>query len=459
MKRAIHKEIFSLILLALLPSVGCEELISIPPPDTEIVRETVFDNDNTALSAMAGIYNKLASSNSPIIGITLMEGVYADELISYAGPAYPSVPFYVNTVTPTNGTVSSIWAGCYNIIYYANAVIEGLKNSGGVSVEARKQLSGEALFIRAFVHFYLVNLFGNIPYILTTDYEVNAKVSRLSTSEVYDKIIQDLLQAKVLLVSGYPTANRVRVNKHSATALLARAYLYNQDWVNAEAQASELIDNGSQYALEVDLNNSFLKESEEVIWQLIPPYGYTYEGSIFILTAPPTGVALRNSIIEAFEPGDLRKEKWTDSIMSPSGLTKWFFAYKYKIKYEDTKTEYSVVMRLAEQFLIRAEARAMQNKLIGLNSAESDINIIRARAKLDGTIASTQQELLTAIRKERMVELFIEYGHRFFDLKRWGMLDAVLDPIKPNWDKTDALLPIPQSEILANPRLKQNPGY
>jgi hypothetical protein len=461
MKRATYKEISIFIFSAFLPFMGCEDLIDIPPPETEIVREAVFENDNTALSAMAGTYNKLVNSSSSISGIFLMEGVYADELVTYAGPAFPTVPFYTNTVAPANATVSSMWASCYNIIHSANTVIEGLQDSEGVSEVVRNQLSGEALFIRAFVHFYLVNLFGDVPYVSATDYEVNAKVSRLPVGEVYEKIINDLLQAKDMLMSDYPTGNRVRVNKHSATALLARAYLYNHDWLNAEAQASELINNSVQYSLEMtDLNKSFLKESNEIIWQLIPPYGHTYEGQVLILTAPPTnGIALTNGVIMAFESGDLRKENWTDSIMSPSGLTKWFFAHKYKVKFEDTETEYSVVMRLSEQYLIRAEARAMQNKLIGLNSAESDINIVRARAGLTGTTAVLQSELLTAIEKERRVELFTEWGHRFFDLKRWGRLDAVLDPVKPNWDTTDALLPIPQSEILANPRLKQNPGY
>lgn len=447
-----------LILSAFLPSVGCEELVSIPPPDTEIVSEIVFDNNVTALSTMAGVYSKMANSGSPISRITLTEAAYADEVISYVGSGFWIVPFYVNTVKPADATVLSTWSTCYNIIYSANLIIEGLENSTGVSDAVHEQLSGEALFVRAFIHFYLVNWFGDIPYINTTNYEINAKVSRLPVSEVYEKIIHDLLQAKDLLISDYPTSNRVRVNKHAATALLARAYLYNRDWLNAEAQATELISNNAQYSLEkVDLNKTFLKESQEIIWQLIPPNGHTYEGQNFVLTAPPTnGFALTNGVITAFESGDRRKENWTDSIMSPSGLSKWFFAHKYKVRLENTNTEYSVVMRLAEQYLIRAEARAMQKKL---DDAAADLNVIRDRAGLAPTPADMQPELLTAIEHERRVELFTEWGHRFFDLKRWGRLDTVLDPVKPNWDTNDALLPIPQSEILANRKLTQNPGY
>jgi hypothetical protein len=115
---------------------------------------------------------------------------------------------------------------------------------------------------------------------------------------------------------------------------------------------------------------------------------------------------------------------------------------------------------LAEQFLIRAEARAKQNnKLIGSNSAESDINVIRNRAGLLNTSAATQEELLSEIERERRVELFVEWGHRWLDLKRSGRASAVLSLIKPLWDDTDVLYPIPYSERLLNPKLTQNFGY
>jgi hypothetical protein len=119
-------------------------------------------------------------------------------------------------------------------------------------------------------------------------------------------------------------------------------------------------------------------------------------------------------------------------------------------------TEYNMVLRLAEQYLIRAEARGMQNDLTG---AMDDVNIIRARAGLssiDGT-GFAQQDVLDAIDQERRAELFVEWGHRWFDLKRTGKIDAVLGPVKPDWQSKDALFPIAQTEIIANPNLIQNP--
>lgn len=116
-----------------------------------------------------------------------------------------------------------------------------------------------------------------------------------------------------------------------------------------------------------------------------------------------------------------------------------------------------MVLRLSEQFLVRSEARAMQGDLIG---AKEDLNKIRKRAGLPDTQAETQSEILDAVLEERRHELFTEYGHRFFDLKRNGKLNTSLGNIKAGWNATDQFFPIPEAEINANPNLKpQNAGY
>jgi hypothetical protein len=101
----------------------------------------------------------------------------------------------------------------------------------------------------------------------------------------------------------------------------------------------------------------------------------------------------------------------------------------------------------------------MLNKLTGPNSAETDINVIRDRAGLSATTAQTREDLLNAIWQERRVELFIEWGHRWFDLKRTGQAGAMLSKIKQGWTDTDVLYPIPYSETQLNPNMSQNPGY
>jgi hypothetical protein len=458
-----HKQLIVGLWLA-LSGTSCGELIQIPAPTTELVRTSVFDSDATALSALTGTYVKLANATNFASGgigsITMLMGAYSDELVSYASSSSGIYPFYFNNLSSENATISSIWASSFNIIYSANTVIEGVDVSQNVTPESKRQLKGEALFIRGFVHFYLSNLYGDIPYITSTDYRVNAKLSRAPIADVYQSIITDLLEAKSLLTVEYPTGTRVRPNKAAATALLARVYLYNSSWAEAERQATEVINNTSQYNLLDDVNSVFLANSEEAIWQLIPQYQYTNEGSLYILLAPPNYVTLRNSFVNTFDENDIRKTNWINSLSSSSGLTTWYYAFKYKEKTATaTGKEYSMVLRLAEQYLIRAEARLKQEKLVGANSAASDINTIRTRADLPNTPATSKEDLMLAIERERNAELFGEWAHRFFDLKRWNKLGNELQSIKPGWKNDYEVLPIPRSEILANTNFNQNRGY
>ncbi|WP_240409109.1 RagB/SusD family nutrient uptake outer membrane protein [Flavobacterium psychrotrophum] len=108
-------------------------------------------------------------------------------------------------------------------------------------------------------------------------------------------------------------------------------------------------------------------------------------------------------------------------------------------------------------YLIRAEARLRAGDLIG---GKEDLDIIRAKAGLPPTTAITQEGLLAAVLNERRAELFTEFGHRFFDLRRFGQLDAVLAPAKNGWTANDALFPLPDAELNLNPNLlPQNTGY
>ena len=158
--------------------------------------------------------------------------------------------------------------------------------------------------------------------------------------------------------------------------------------------------------------------------------------------------------MNAFEPGDERQNKWTKAVTN--GTDTRYHPFKYKQASGGTATEHSIVLRVAELYLIRAEARANEGNLIG---AKEDLNQIRNRAGLPNTTAATQTEILSAIAKERQIELFAEHGHRFFDLKRTNQINDVLS-FKPGWDNTDVLFPLPEAEVLLNPNLNpQNPGY
>src|SRR5690606_6742291 len=151
-------------------------------------------------------------------------------------------PYYKHTIVPGNPHLSTIWNNCYNLVYASNCILEGLEKSTHIEMEVSKQLLGEALFVRAFVHFNLVNQFGNVPYITTTDYKINSKVFRMETGEVYDLMIADLQKSKTLLSAEYITGERVRPNRYTASALLARVFLYAKKWGLAEAEATEVLE-------------------------------------------------------------------------------------------------------------------------------------------------------------------------------------------------------------------------
>jgi hypothetical protein len=136
--------------------------------------------------------------------------------------------------------------------------------------------------------------------------------------------------------------------------------------------------------------------------------------------------------------------------------------FKYKPFNPDKPetVEYSTVLRLAEQYLIRAEARARQGN--DLTGAAEDLNAIRGRAGATPVDPnSSQDELLLAVELERRKEFFFEWGHRWFDLKRTGRASVFLAPLKgTTWQSSDELYPIPASEIAQNPHLNpQNNGY
>ncbi len=455
---------YTIILFLLL--ISCEKFVEVEEPRTQLTSTTVFTNDATATAAMLGVYSDIMQNFGFLSGcITLYAGLSADEFRNYSS-AVEQEEFASNTLFASNSQITHLWGGAYRSVYASNAIIENLKDSEGVTEPIRKQLTGEALFLRAFTHFYLVNLFGDIPLITGTDYQVNATKSRTPKDQVYEQIIDDLKEAQLLLPENYldgknsVTSERVRPNKLAATALLARVYLYTRDWVNAELQASVVLNNAGMYSLLTDLNTVFLMNSSETIWQLMPVRNdiNTWEGNNFLFSAEPTGIyasAITDSLVAAFEPADNRKNSWITSVNTGSGT--YQYPYKYKVGISSTLTEYYTALRLAEQFLIRAEARAKQGNISG---AQEDLNAIRSRAGLDNTNANSEEPLLSAIEAEKRVEFFCEWGHRWLELKRTNRADAVLAPYKgSNWQSTDLRYPIPAVEIQNNPNLFQNPGY
>jgi starch-binding outer membrane protein, SusD/RagB family len=474
------KQLFiSISLLIIL--TGCRKYLEPPLPIDSIAGSSAFSNDATAGGILSGVYGQLYNQGDfdGISSIGGMAGLYSDELQNFVTllPDYPAL--YTDELSSAVGSVTSMWSHLYGQLYAVNQAIEGL--TPATNLNYRSQWLGEAFFARAFLYFYLTNLYGDVPLVLSSDYLTNNTLGRSPRADVYKQVVSDLLQAQSLLDSKYHDANgqvttdRGRPNQAAATALLARIYLYNGDWKDAETQAGGLIADAADYQL-VNPAQTFLINSTEIIWGIEPfqLLGLSYivkDAHDYILpngATPISGdvrVCLSDSLVKAFEPGDARFTNWVgaDTVAASGSTPTTIYYYDHKYKADSTYTtpqESVVLFRLGEQYLIRAEARAQQNNLTG---ALADLNAIRARAGLPASTAVSQADVLVAIQRERRVELFLEEGHRFFDLRRTGSLDALMNTVAPqkggSWTSFKTWWPIPLTDIQNDTHLVQTPGY
>lgn len=468
MKTKYFIKVTSFLIVSFL-LLSCEDFVEVEAPDNKLVQGAVFSSDDTAKGAMTGIYNQLFQSEfsgGHFSSVTLLSGLSGNNIKNLSTYFPEWMEFEQHELQPGNSNVLYLWSSAYNIIYMCNAMLEGLYDSNSISPALKQQLEGEVRFIRAFSYFYLINLYGDVPLILSTNYQENYLAPRDPVAEVYLQIVEDLKVASELLSSEYRNGERTEVNSYAATALLSRVHLYLENWEQAEILSTRVIEENSKYQLPYDLNDVFLANSKEAIWQISPIGGggfmtQTNEGSLFVIDPVYYYSAffqLDDKFPEVLEETDKRMMNWIG--YNPERDA--FFPFKYQIQYSSSFpiTEYSMVLRLAEQYLIRAEARARTGNLTG---SIEDLDILRDRAGLP-LVAETdpsinQEGLLDLIFEERRKELFAEWGHRWFDLKRSARAGEVLGANNPLWQSTDLLYPIPEEERKKNPNLSQNPGY
>jgi len=449
---------FIVLTACAITSTSCKKFTEVPPPQNDITAQQAFSNSVNATKTIKGIYISIMDTKWSLLngGMSLFEGLSADELLR-TQPSTAEDPFTNNTLNSQNYVVSGFYGSAFNWIYQANAIIENAPLSRGIDDSTKRQLIGEAKFVRALTYFCLINLYGNIPLILSPDFQVTATQAQTPKEIIYSSVKMDLLDAQQLLSPHYVgdaegIQTRTRPNRATATALLARVYCYLKDWTSAEEAATTLIEDPS-YTLSTDLDKTFSTASPEIIWQLQPVHENTNsaEGSFFIPRPGARPVyCLTQWLLNSFEPGDQRFTHWLST-----NDHQLFYPFKYRqASNKPAGLECDVILRLAEQYLIRAEARIMQNNATG---AAADLNIVRQRAGLNKIDASA--DIIPAIWHERQVELFAECGHRWLDLKRTGLIDTVLGKEKVRWEPFKALYPIPFSQLESNPNLIQNPGY
>ncbi|RFZ91102.1 RagB/SusD family nutrient uptake outer membrane protein [Mucilaginibacter conchicola] len=437
---------------------ACRKFVEIDAPKNQLTTATVFADSLNADAAITGLYSQIASAGSFGLlagGMTLYPGLSSDELnISFNDASLAA--FYNNNILVTDAKNQSLFLLGYKYIYSTNACIEGIAGSERIPAKVKQQMTGELRALRGWIYFNLVNLYGALPIIITADYNQTKLLSRSSVEQVYGQIISDLKFAEENMS---PDAHDwSRAGYYAAAALLSKVYLYTGKYDLAIAETGKVISSGI-FSLESNPGNVFLAGSTETIWSILPvvPQQATYEGLYFVpasASATPRYI-LNQSLYDSFEEGDSRKINWirTNTISGKS----YPYPFKYKVRTTTTTpAEHYVVFRMAELYLIRAEAEA---NLGNINAAKDDLNFIRNRAGLSNTEASDKSSMLLSVERERRAELFCEWGNRWMDLKRTGRAINVLSPLKPNLTLNSTLYPIPVYELNSNPNLSQNPGY
>jgi len=320
--------------------------------------------------------------------------------------------------------------------------------------QAKKdQFLGEAYFVRALSYFDLARGWGGVQLILTPTRLPgdHSGIKRSSLADTYAQVLSDLNKAETLLTA---TTNRNRATRKTVWALKARYFLYQQQWDSAASNASRIIDDAANYKLLAPYSAFFagnaVATAESVFeiaysvsfknghynWWLPPALGGRREWApntqlVSLLNDAAVGGGRSALIAQTAPPGNL-----------------WYGKLYYRTP---TGTDPAYLIRVAELYLIRAEARA---RLDQLEAALADINAVRARAGIAPAAAGTQQALLLAIENERQLEFAFE-GDRWFNLVRTGRVAAVLGLNDSNRYR----FPIPADELLADKDLEPNPGY
>jgi hypothetical protein len=358
-------------------------------------------------------------------------------------------------MSASNGSASSLWGVIYSMSYVVSFIYEELPNID-IPESDFNEITAAASFLRAYAYLVGAYTYGGIPIVTTTNVEENRDIPRATLDETLEFIESELLYALDKLPE--ESFNSGEATNGAVKALLARYYLFRGNWTEAEKYATDVIEgNGTKtYTLEeefVDAVSDFSTESIlEIVYSANDNPGTSTNFSINNLFVGRREIIPSIEMVLALQNdgGDRNVVLEFDGANARGADNGWTI-----IRYGPFDN--IQVFRLAEMYLIRAEARAQQDDI---NGAASDINVIRQRAGVPLIQGNSKNQLLLALENERRMELCFE-GHRWYDLVRTGRAQAVMEEFTSNWSEKDELWPIPLREINNNPSLSnaQNPGY
>lgn len=452
MKNLKHIKIALLFLTLTL--VSCNDNLDLKPEDT-LLTDVVIKDPANVQKLLVGTYGLARSSSSYGGSVALASELLAsDGELGWKGTFVAPGEFYDKAILADNSYVENIWLNGYKISNQSNIVLANLKIVADAN--ERTRIEGEAKFLRGLVYFDLARLFSK-PYIAGT---VNSQLGvpivlepvldplkitfprRNTVEEVYKQVISDLTDAYNLL----PKTNGFYATKYATAALLARVYLQQGDFEKARDMADFVIKesgNSLYPKFEKVFNNPENSTEDVFAWQVTSQdksanyFNTFWAGKEFGGRSGNPDVYVKDEHLEIYD------DTLNDQRMMFFYTAKRRCTTKWKKQFANIP-----FIRLAEMYLIRAEANQRKGTSIG-NTPLEDINVLRARS--GASLFSSVD--LDAILMERKRELSFE-GFTLFDAKRLGKDIGSL-----SFDANELVMPIPLREMDANPNLVQNEGY
>jgi len=432
----------------IMAMVSCSKFLDVEPK-ASISGENIIVDETSANAALNGVYSALRTYYSvDFQSIAYLSG----DNIQWTGSQSQVQEFINHQVNAENATITNTWKEIYVAVNRANQVIKNVNElaTNVISEDVRKRIAGEAYFIRALAYFDLARTWGGVPLITepTAGPTDNAGIARSSIEETYNLVLADLNRAEELLQE---TTNRFQATKKTVRALKARYFLYRENWQQAADYASLLIDDQANYSL-LNPYYSFFADgvtgTRESVFEIfykaneVNPHGGQWQPQ---QNGGTRQWAPNNTFVNLVNDPTIGGSR--SALVAKDNQNRWYG----NLYYRSPATDPTYVIRIAELYLIRAEANAQLGKL---EEAVRDLNAIRNRAGVPQTAVGTQNELLLAIENERRLEFGLE-AHRWFDLVRTGRAQTVLNIS----DTNRLLMPLPAEQILVDSALEQNPGY
>ncbi|WP_202928957.1 RagB/SusD family nutrient uptake outer membrane protein [Chitinophaga agri] len=437
------------ILPLLLLLTACRDFLDVEPKDA-VSDETTIVDKTSAQTAVRGIYRQLGDDD--YYGALFQTiGYLSGDNIQWTGSQSVIQQFISHAVKADNTNVATVWTGIYSTVNRANQVIDKLPavTDASLTADERNTLLGEAYFVRALAYFDLARTWGGVQLVIKATSNINDTkgLKRSTLEQTYGQVLKDLHAAEPLLPE---TTNRYRATRKTVWALLARFYLYQGDWAQAEEYSSRLIGD-AKYQLIKPYSAFFANNvvaTNESIFEI--NYSANNTSAHRGYWQPPANNGTRqwapsDAFIALVNDPAIGGNRNSAVAVTNQGL--WYGNFYYR----SPATDPAYVLRIAEQYLIRAEARA---QLRNLEGALLDLDAVRDRAGLPASTATSQADILLAIEHERRLEFAFE-PHRWYDLVRTDRAAAVLGVT----DVRKYVMPIPAIELNADNALEPNPGY